>query len=95
MREGITMPKPAVKPDSLIFFLAERYALYASDDQDLYRCRINHVPWPLQDVSELSEVQSTIATVAGLPEVGDGSVNFCGGPVDVGVWPLEKVAEYH
>ena len=78
-------------PGSLIFFLAERYSLYTSDDKDVYRSRIHHVPWPLQEVEGSAVFKSTIAEAAGLPEPGDRTLQFCGGPVEVEVWPLEKI----
>ncbi|HVF46685.1 MAG TPA: DUF2071 domain-containing protein, partial [Pyrinomonadaceae bacterium] len=34
-------------PGSLEFFLVERYCLYTSDENDLYRCWIHHEAWPL------------------------------------------------
>lgn len=37
------------EPESLEYFLTERYCLYAeSPDGDIYRCEIHHLPWPLQ-----------------------------------------------
>jgi len=35
-------------PDSIEFFLTERYCLYTSHDEKLYRSRIYHQPWPLK-----------------------------------------------
>ena len=36
------------QPGSLEFFLIERYCLYTSHENEIYRCRINHEEWPLQ-----------------------------------------------
>jgi uncharacterized protein YqjF (DUF2071 family) len=90
---AIGSPLPSAEPGSLEFFLAERYSLYTADTQSIYKCRINHAPWPLQTCEDFSGFRSSIANAAGLPEP-DGTVfEFCGGPVHVDVWPLEKVAE--
>jgi uncharacterized protein YqjF (DUF2071 family) len=36
-------------PDSLEYFLTARYCLYSADkQQNVYRCEIDHGPWPLQ-----------------------------------------------
>ena len=88
---GASMP-PA-KSGSLEFFLTERYSLYTADTDSIYRCRINHVPWPLQVSSTFSGLSSSIEEAAGLPTLNGEPILYCGGPVDVDVWPLEKVAE--
>jgi uncharacterized protein YqjF (DUF2071 family) len=81
---------PRAEPSSLEFFLTERYCLYTSQDEKLYRCRIAHQPWPLQEAS-LSEYRTSLFEADGLPAPqGEPSLQ-CGGPVDVEVWPLEEV----
>lgn len=37
------------EPDSLEWFLTERYCLYAVDRGELHRAEIHHPPWPLQE----------------------------------------------
>ncbi len=54
------------EPDSLAFFLTERYCLYAARAEELYRCRVHHQPWPLRR-AELSALHSTMVEAAGLP----------------------------
>jgi len=44
---NIGEPLPPSKPDSLLFFLTERYCLYALRRGQIYRSRIFHEPWPL------------------------------------------------
>jgi uncharacterized protein YqjF (DUF2071 family) len=81
---------PQATPDSLDFFLVERYCLYTSDGGKLYRCRIFHQPWPLQEAS-LSSYYSTMLEADGLPTPTGEPLLHCGGPVSVEVWPLEEV----
>ncbi|HYP28155.1 MAG TPA: DUF2071 domain-containing protein [Blastocatellia bacterium] len=81
---------PEAKPGSLDFFLVERYCLYASDEKSLYRCRIFHRPWPLQE-ADLTAYDSTMIEADGLPTPGGEPLLHCAGPVDVEVWPLEEV----
>ncbi len=81
---------PQAEPDSLDFFLTERYCLYAGDEDKLYRCRIFHQPWPLREAS-LSRCESSMIEADGLPAPGGEPVLHCGGTVNVEVWPLEEV----
>lgn len=84
---------PSAEPGSLDFFLVERYALYTSDDSSVYRCSIHHRPWPLQKAERFSGFESSMAAAAGLPEPTGQPLLHCGGPVDVEVWPIEKVSD--
>ena len=81
---------PQSKPGSLEFFLTERYCLYTSDEERLYRCRIFHQPWPLQEAG-LSAYESDMVEAAELPTPEGEPLLHCGGPVSVEVWPLEEV----
>ncbi len=81
---------PEAGPGSLDFFLIERYCLYTSAEEKLYRCRIFHAPWPLQAAS-LATYQSGMIEAAGLPSPAGEPLLHCGGPVNVEVWPLEEV----
>jgi uncharacterized protein len=89
----IGAPAPSAEPGTLDFFLIERYSLYTADDLSIYRCRIHHKPWPLQEPEGLSNLESTMAEAAGLPALVRKPLIHCGGPVDVDVWPLEGVAD--
>ena len=84
---------PFSEPGSLQYFLTERYSLYTADERDIFRCRIHHRAWPLQETSELSNFKSNMFEVAEMPTPVGPPIQYCGGPVDVDVWPLEKVAE--
>ena len=59
-------PLPLPPPDSLDFFLVERYCLYTIHWGRLYRVRIFHRPWPLRRVERLS-FTSTMLESQGLP----------------------------
>ena len=83
---------PPAEPGSLDYFLVERYCLYSTDGENLYRCRIHHRPWPLQTAADFELGPSTVVQADGLPQPSGEPLLFCGGPVDVEVWPLEKVA---
>ena len=77
-------------PDTLEFFLVERYCLYTTDKGRLYRSRIFHQPWPLQK-AELASSQSTMLASQGLPApAGDPLLHYAES-VDVEIWPLEEV----
>ena len=81
---------PFAEPGSLEFFLVERYCLYTSNEGKLYRCRIHHQPWPLQQ-PHLSTYRSSMIEAGGLPTPVGEPVLHAGGPVNVEVWPLEEV----
>ncbi len=86
----IGQPLPPAEPGSLEFFLIERYCLYSSDQDKLYRCRIHHQPWPLQRAS-LSTFQSSLIEAASLPTPTGQPLLHCAGPVNVEVWKLEEL----
>lgn len=81
---------PEAEPDSLDFFLTERYCLYTSDEDKIYRCRIFHQPWPLREAT-LSRYESGMIEADGLPAPEGEPILRYAGPVDVEVWPLEEV----
>ena len=83
---------PEAQPGSLEYFLLERYCLYAADETAIYRGRIHHRPWPRQQPMNFGGWKSSVVRAAGLNEPSTDPLLFCGGPVDVEVWPIEKVA---
>ncbi|MFN2501702.1 MAG: YqjF family protein [Pyrinomonadaceae bacterium] len=83
---------PSAEPGSLDFFLLERYCLYTADDGKIYRCRINHEPWPLQSPEDVSIGKTSVVAADGIQLPKTRPVVHCGGPVHVDVWPLEQVA---
>jgi len=84
-RIGETLPLS--RPDSLEFFLTERYCLYAAHKQKLYRCRIFHEPWALRK-AELSSIDSTMVEAHGFATpIGEPLLCYAEN-VSVDVWPL-------
>jgi uncharacterized protein len=77
-------------PGSLDYFLTERYCLYAARGKRLYRCRIFHPPWPLQE-ARLLKYRSNLIEADGLPRPQGEPLLHSGGPVQVAIWPLEQV----
>jgi len=81
---------PFSHPDSLEFFLTERYCLYAENDGELYRARIFHPPWPLQKAT-VNFYDSTMIEALGVKSrVGDAVLNYCE-EIEVDVWPIDRV----
>ncbi|HWS54940.1 MAG TPA: DUF2071 domain-containing protein [Pyrinomonadaceae bacterium] len=79
------------EPGTLDFFLVERYCLYTADAAGaVYRARIHHRPWPLRKV-RVETYRSSMVEAAGLGRPEGAPLLHHGGPVDVEVWPLEKV----
>src|SRR5919202_1235981 len=80
------------EPDSLDFFLTERYCLYSSYKEQLYRCRVFHQPWPLRR-AEVSAHHSTLLEALGLPApTGDPLLHYAEA-LKVDIWPLRRVAK--
>ncbi len=85
-------PLEASKPGSLEFFLTERYCLYTSHREQLYRCRIFHPAWPLR-AAEVSDYRSTMVEALGLPTPpGDPLVHYAE-ELKVDIWPLLRVGQ--
>jgi uncharacterized protein len=85
-------PLPKTEPDSLDFFLTERYCLYSAYKEQLYRCRVHHQPWPLSR-AELSAHNSTLLEALGLPApTGDPLLHYAE-ELKVDIWPLRRVAK--
>jgi uncharacterized protein YqjF (DUF2071 family) len=82
-------PLPESEPESLQFFLTERYCLYAAHDDQLYRARIFHEPWTLQR-ARLESLHSTMIEAAGLPAPEGEPLLHYAEEIAVDIWPLEK-----
>lgn len=82
---------PAPDPDSLEFFLVERYCLYAAREGKLFRARIHHAPWSLR-AATIETLTSTMGEASGikLPEK-PALVHAQGDPLAVEVWPLHEL----
>ena len=82
--------RPETTPESLDFFLTERYWLYSAKGDDLYRARIHHNPWPLRE-AHLREWRSTMVDALELPEPNTVPRIAYAEAIDVDVWGLERV----
>jgi uncharacterized protein YqjF (DUF2071 family) len=85
---GDALPAPA--PDSLEFFLCERYQFYAQRRGRLIRARVHHPPYPLHAVHE-AQVDASLLTAAGLPGDGPRTPHLFSPGVDVEVFRIERV----
>lgn len=81
---------PESAPGSLPFFLTERYCLYAAQRERLFRCRIFHPPWPLQEAS-LSSYRSTMIESHGLPTPAGEPLLHYAEALQVDIWMLAEV----
>jgi uncharacterized protein YqjF (DUF2071 family) len=79
------------KLGSLEHWLTERYCLYTTHHNQVYRAEIHHLPWPLQDAEAEFET-NTIAAAAGimLPEVAP-LLSFAR-RLEVLIWPLRRAS---
>jgi len=83
-------PTPSSHPDSLEFFLTERYCLYSHASGNLYRARISHQPWLLRKACQLS-FNSTMIESHGLPTpVGEPLLHYAE-EISVDIWPIRKI----
>lgn len=88
---GKGLPTPS--PESLEFFLVERYCLYAARAEKIYRARIFHEPWPLR-AAVVDTLSSTLGEAHGLTLPDKPSlVHAQAEPLAVEVWPLKEVAQ--
>jgi uncharacterized protein YqjF (DUF2071 family) len=83
---------PFTHPESLDFFLTERYCLYSESEGDLYRARIFHQPWPLQKAS-INSYESTMIEVLGVKAFNDKPLLHYTEAIEVDVWGIRKVSE--
>jgi uncharacterized protein YqjF (DUF2071 family) len=82
---------PPAHPDSLEFFLLERYCLYAARGDRLYRARIFHAPWPLCRAT-LRSYSSTMLASHGLPTPGEPPLlHHQAAPLPVEIWPVQEL----
>jgi uncharacterized protein YqjF (DUF2071 family) len=83
-------PLAQARPDSIEFFLTERYCLYSYHREHLYRARIFHQPWPLQSAT-LNAYESSMVESLGIEEpMGEPLLHYAES-IGVNIWPLRKV----
>ena len=77
-------------PDSLDYFLTERYCLYSTRGERLYRLRIHHRPWKLQEAT-VESYSSTMIESHGLPTPEGEPLLHYGAELEVDFWSAEEV----
>ena len=80
------------QPDTLEYWLTERYCLYSQDNKgNLYRAEVHHVPWPLQKTEADIRVNQMLSPFG--IELGPQPAHLhFAKRVDVIVWPLQQLA---
>lgn len=82
-------PRPASTPGTLAHFLTERYQLFVAEPGRVFRCRIEHAPWPLRDAA-VDDYRSTMISSLGLPEPAGAPVAYHADRLRVRVCRLQK-----
>jgi hypothetical protein len=77
--------------NTLEHWLTERYCLYATVNDRVYRGEIHHPPWPLQDASAVINV-NTMARAAGIALPDTKPLLHFALRLDVLIWPLRRVS---
>jgi hypothetical protein len=77
---------------SLEHFLTARYCLYTLHEEQIYRCDIHHLPWPLQD-AEASIECNTMAAAAQIALPDAAPLLHFSKKLDVLIWPLRRADE--
>ncbi|HEX8560344.1 MAG TPA: DUF2071 domain-containing protein [Pyrinomonadaceae bacterium] len=85
-------PLPAAEPDSLEFFLTERYCLYTVNREQLYRCRVFHEPWPLR-AAAVEAHESTMLEALGVAQPAGAPLAHYAEELKVDIWPLLRVEQ--
>jgi uncharacterized protein YqjF (DUF2071 family) len=79
------------QPGTLESWLTERYCLYTTHDDKLYRAEIHHLPWPLQPATaEIST--NTMSDAAGITLPSIPPLLHFARRLDIVVWPLAEVS---
>jgi len=81
---------PQSQPGSKEFFLTERYMLYTEYDDELYRARIYHEPWELQD-AELTKWESSMLQANDLIQPKGEPIVHYAEELNVEIWFIEQV----
>ena len=76
--------------ESLEYWLTERYCLYTLHRGQVYRCEIQHRPWPLQDASAHFQ-KNTMAAAADIVLPNANPLLHFSKRQEVLIWPLTRV----
>jgi uncharacterized protein YqjF (DUF2071 family) len=74
---------------TLEYWLTERYCLYTSHQNTLYRCNIHHNPWELQ-AAECEIEKNTMVHIEGFKMTSKPLLHYSD-RIEVSTWGLEKV----
>jgi hypothetical protein len=74
-------------PQSLAYFLTERYCLYTTDAGLIKRAEIHHRPWPLQPAEAV--IEENTMPPSGVELLDDDPLLHFSARQDVVIWPLE------
>ncbi len=74
---------------SIEHWLTERYCLYTTHHDQVYRGEIHHQPWPLQD-AEAEFGTNTIAAAAGISLPSAAPMLHFARRLEVLIWPLRR-----
>jgi uncharacterized protein YqjF (DUF2071 family) len=91
MARPVSEPAAAL-PGSLEHFLAERYLLYSSDGNRLWRGQVHHAPYPLQR-AEACLVDQTLTKAAGITHSEGLPMAHYAGGVSVEVFGLKPAGQ--
>ncbi|HXA57362.1 MAG TPA: DUF2071 domain-containing protein [Candidatus Acidoferrum sp.] len=80
----------SAQPDSIEYFLTERYCLYAFDGQRIFRGEIDHAPWPLQP-AEAEVRHNTMAAASGITLPNEKALLYYAKFQDVRIWGLNQL----
>jgi len=89
---NIGEPLPQSTPESLEFFLTERYCLYSYHRDQLFRSRIFHQSWPLRKAT-LDSYRSTMIESLGIAQPAGEPLLHYAESIAVDIWPLERMSE--
>jgi len=83
-------PAFEARPQSLEYFLTERYCLYTTVRERVLRCQIHHRPWSLQ-AAEAEIAHNSMVKASGI-ELPDSAPHLLfSGRQEVLIWPLEEI----
>jgi len=74
---------------SIEHWLTERYCLYTTHRDQVYRGEIHHTPWPLQNAEAELEI-NTVASAAEIPLPNIPPLLLFARRLDVLIWPLQR-----
>jgi len=77
---------------SLADWLTARYCLYATHKNEVYRCEIHHLPWPLQAADAEFE-RNTVAEAASIALPNGPPLLHFSKRLEVLIWPLRRAEQ--